>query len=66
MLRSLDAYKNIHRKTAEDKGVLSEFLSCRTLTRARIVLYGEKRKQPGVCNCGQPKCVRYNGTSSHC
>jgi len=42
--RSLDNYKKMHAKTAEDKGVDKEFHSAKTLTKARKILFGYKRK----------------------
>ncbi|MHB8107771.1 MAG: hypothetical protein ACYDH4_10160 [Candidatus Cryosericum sp.] len=41
--RSLASYIEQHRDLAEQKGVLDRFLACRTLTRARQVLFGVKR-----------------------
>lgn len=42
--RSLDNYKSQHRKTAENKGVLEQFLKTKTLTEARKVVFGYKKK----------------------
>lgn len=44
--RSLDAYKQMHAKTAKDRNVYNEFMSCSTLTRARAILWGKKTKKP--------------------
>lgn len=45
--RSLSNYKDMHRSTAENKGVLKEFLNAKTLTEARKVAFGLKRKSNG-------------------
>ena len=37
-------YKKMHTKTAEQKGCAKEFLETKTLTQARKVLWGMKRK----------------------
>lgn len=44
-LRSLSNYKEMHKDTARDKGVEKELSAARTLTQARRVLFGEKKKQ---------------------
>jgi len=38
--RSLKNYKEIHAKTAREKGVYVEFMSALTLTSARRLLFG--------------------------
>lgn len=43
--RKLESYQTIHRKTAESKKVLTAFLNARTLTQAKKILFGVKRKQ---------------------
>ena len=43
--RSLENYKSMHTKTAENKGCKEEFLACKTLTQARKVLFGMKKGQ---------------------
>lgn len=45
VLRNLNSYKEMHRGLAESKGVSSQFQAARTLTEARKVLFGEKKKQ---------------------
>lgn len=42
--RSLPNYKAMHQKTAESKGVLREFNSASTLTQAKKILFGYKKK----------------------
>lgn len=42
--RSLESYKLMHRKTAEDKGVSREFQNASTLTEAKKILFGYKKK----------------------
>lgn len=65
--RSLDNYKQMQRKVAEAKGKLNELLSARSLTEARIAVYGEKESRVGKCPCKQASCGRYGrGKSSHC
>lgn len=44
-LRSLENYKEMHKDKAREKGVEKELSSARTLTQARRVLFGEKKKQ---------------------
>ena len=41
--RSLDNYKQMHRKSAESRGNLKEFLAATTLTQARKLAFGMKR-----------------------
>lgn len=43
--RSLDNYKTMHSETAKNKGVYEEFMKCKTLTKARKILWGEKKKK---------------------
>ena len=43
--RSLEGYKTTHRKAAEEKGRLEEFLSAKTITEAKKIAYGIKKKQ---------------------
>ena len=43
-LRNLEAYITLHKSKAEEKGVLSEFLSAETLTQAKAIVFGSKRK----------------------
>ncbi len=43
--RSLESYKEMHEKTAKEKGVHEQFMRCKTLTQARKVLFGEKTKK---------------------
>jgi hypothetical protein len=43
--RSLENYKEMHKKTAESKGVASALAQAKTLTQARIILFGKKRGQ---------------------
>lgn len=43
--RSLENYKEMHKETADRNGVIREFLAARTLTQARKILFGEKKKQ---------------------
>jgi len=42
--RRLENYKAQHSKTAETKGIYEKFMSARTLTRARGILFGFKSK----------------------
>ena len=42
--RSLDNYKEQFKSLAESKGVLKDFLAASTLTRAKALLHGEKKK----------------------
>lgn len=42
--RNLDNYKSQHAKTAADKGITHEFKSAKTLTEARKILHGLKKK----------------------
>ena len=53
--RRLDSYLSMHQETAKKKGVLAEFNACRTLTRARVVLFGSKPKHTRCCRdiCAQ-------------
>jgi hypothetical protein len=39
--RDLKNYKQMHEKTARDKGVLEAFCAAKTLTQARRVLFGK-------------------------
>ena len=41
--RSLSAYKQIHAKTAENRGVTGAFNKAQTLTAAKKILFGVKR-----------------------
>lgn len=41
-------YKSMHAGTAEKKGVSVEFKLARTLTQARKILWGIKRKMRGL------------------
>ena len=43
--RSLENYKKMHNGTAKSKSVLEDFNSARTLTEARKILFGVKKKQ---------------------
>ncbi len=43
--RSLENYKSMHAKLAQDKGVEREFQESRTLTQARKILFGYKKGQ---------------------
>ena len=40
----LQGYKEMHTKTAKSKDCLEEFMSARTLTQARKILWGVKKK----------------------
>lgn len=42
--RSLDNYKSMHEKAARDKEVWKQFSEAKTLTQARKILYGYKKK----------------------
>jgi len=42
--RNLENYKKIQTPIARDKGVLKELQSCTTLTEARKVVYGYKKR----------------------
>jgi hypothetical protein len=42
--RSLENYKELHKALAEAKGILDRLLKAQTLTEARKVLFGEKKK----------------------
>jgi hypothetical protein len=42
--RSLDNYKAMHAKTAADKGLTNELKAAKTLTQARKILWGYKKK----------------------
>lgn len=42
--RSLDNYKDMHAKTAADKGVTAELRAAKTLTQARKIVFGYKKK----------------------
>lgn len=42
--RSLTNYKDMHTSTAKEKGVEKEFQSAKTLTAARKILFGFKKK----------------------
>lgn len=42
--RSLPNYKAMHRVTAEKKGLSREFENARTLTEAKKILWGYKKK----------------------
>lgn len=42
--RSLSNYKDMHVELAKQKGVLRDFMEASTLTRARKILFGYKRK----------------------
>lgn len=42
--RSLTNYKQMHANTANDKGVYKEFMASKTLTAAKKILHGMKRK----------------------
>lgn len=44
-LRSLENYKEMHKEKAKSLGVEKELSSARSLTQARKVLFGEKKKQ---------------------
>ena len=45
--RNLANYKKMHQGTAEKRDCLEEFNSANTLTQARKVLFGVKKKQKG-------------------
>lgn len=66
--RSLSNYKSMHRETAAKKGKGAELQAARTLTEARVVVFGEKNKAVGICSCFQPGCKRYGHgkPSSNC
>lgn len=42
--RSLENYKDIHAKAAADKGVGEELKNAKTLTKARKIVFGYKKK----------------------
>lgn len=42
--RSLENYKQMHTNTANDKGVYKEFIAAKTLTKAKKILFGFKKK----------------------
>lgn len=44
LVKALVNYKQSHRKAAEKRGNLHEFLMCTTLTEARRLAYGSKDK----------------------
>ena len=54
--RSLPNYIATHMKLAESLGKVKELKACTTLTAARKVLYGEKRKHYTCCKSGCPQC----------
>lgn len=43
--RSLTNYKSMHEETAKKNKVYNQFMNARTLTTARIILFGEKFKR---------------------
>jgi hypothetical protein len=45
--RSLENFKTINKKRAEEKGVLEQLMRAKTLTEARKVIFGVKSKQRG-------------------
>lgn len=45
LLRSLENYKKMHEGTAKQRGCETELKNARTLTAARRILFGEKKKQ---------------------
>ena len=49
--RSLSNYKQMHQETAKKKGVLTEFNNAKTLTQARIILFGKHVKN----------CIKFRG-----
>jgi len=68
IFRNLENYKAMHTKTAKSKGLTSQLLEAKTLTRARAILFGERVKSY-TCKCGQPLCRRGQEStkkSSHC
>lgn len=44
-LRSLQNYKEMHKDGARDAGVEKELANARSLTQARKIVFGEKKKQ---------------------
>lgn len=42
--RNLENYKGMHAKYAESKGISNELRSAKTLTQARKVVFGYKKK----------------------
>lgn len=42
--RSLDNYKSMHARTAESRGVGEQLRSAKTLTQARKIVFGYKKK----------------------
>ena len=51
MLRNLDNYKEMHKEKAIKEGKLDALMACRTLTAARKLLWGEKKKIPNCSRC---------------
>jgi len=46
--RSLTNYKLMHRATAQKKGVVNELRDAQTLTEARKILFGHKKKNKKI------------------
>jgi len=58
--RSLENYKAMHMKNAQAKKVGVAFAGAVTLTKARKILWGEKKKAYTCCTsgCGFTNCPR--------
>lgn len=41
--RNLEAYKKLHAKLAEEKGVFALFMAAKTMTEAKKILFKKKR-----------------------
>lgn len=49
--RSLPNYQVQQAKVAKDKGLYEQLMRCRTLTQARKLLYGHKRRRKNCKKC---------------
>ena len=52
--RDLDNYKKQHHDSAIKKGIINQFMACETLTEARAVMFGDKRKTRHRSHKSQP------------
>lgn len=53
----LENYKDMHKKLATSKGVIKPFMACPTLTKARKILFGEKKKVINCSICSHKQCI---------
>lgn len=61
LAEKLQNYKEANKERAEQRDLLAAFMATTTLTQARKMLWGEKKKTFNCSRCHQKECVCLGG-----